>query len=50
MEIRVIDRDSRRWLQQYRYKPGGFAHELEWQDVCELPRLGVVRKLMPKPR
>jgi hypothetical protein len=48
MEIRVIERDGRRWLQQYRNRPSGYAHEYEWLDVCELPRPAPVRKFERK--
>jgi hypothetical protein len=48
-EIRVIERDGRRWLQQWRNKPGGYAYEYEWVDVAELPRQqGSVRPLGPR--
>ena len=50
MEIRVFERAGRRWLQQYRNKLGGYASEYEWIDVCELPRVGVVRELTPRPQ
>lgn len=36
-EIRVIERDGRRVLQQWRQKPGGAMWELDWIDVAELP-------------
>jgi hypothetical protein len=44
MEIRVIERDGRRWLQQHKNKPGGLAYEYEWVDVCEIP-MNPVREL-----
>jgi len=47
MEVRVVERDGRRWLQQYRHKPGGLAHEFEWVDICEVLRTtGTVTKLL----
>jgi hypothetical protein len=46
MQVRVVERDGRRWLQQYRRKPGGMAYEFEWVDVCEVLRTtGTVTKL-----
>jgi hypothetical protein len=39
MQLRTVVRDGRRWLQQYRNKPGGYAYEFDWVDVCELPPL-----------
>lgn len=48
MEVRVVERDGRRWLQQYRLKPGAMAYEYDWVDVCELPKtLATVRRLRP---
>ena len=48
-EIRVIERDGKRWLQQWRNKPGGYVHEHEWIDVAELaPPPSRVRQLRPK--
>lgn len=38
-EVRVVDRDGRRWLQQWRLKPGGYLNEYEWVDVAELAPL-----------
>jgi hypothetical protein len=49
MEIRVVERDGKRVLQQYRNKPGGYAYEYAWVDVMELPRLATVTRLTPKP-
>ena len=37
MQIRVIERDGKRWLQQYRKPAGGYNHEYAWMDVAELP-------------
>jgi|KBSMisStandDraft_5_1062788.scaffolds.fasta_scaffold5583680_1 hypothetical protein len=37
-EVRVIEREGKRWLQQYRNKPDGFVYEYAWVDVAELPR------------
>jgi hypothetical protein len=48
MEIRVIERDGRRVLQQYRQKPGGYAHEYAWVDVLELPKPTTVTRLRPR--
>ena len=46
MEVRVIERDGRRWLQQYRRKPDGMAYQYEWVDICEVLRTtGTVTKL-----
>lgn len=36
-EVRVIERDGRRWLQQWRVPPHGWLHERAWVDVAELP-------------
>ena len=36
-EIRVIERDGRRWLQQWRMPPHGHYHERAWVDDGELP-------------
>jgi hypothetical protein len=36
-EIRVIERDGRRWLQQWRMPKHGHYHERAWVDVAELP-------------
>ena len=48
MELRLIERDGTRWLQQWRNKPGGYAYEFEWVDVAELPWPPLnVRKLKP---
>lgn len=38
-EIRVIERDGKRWLQQWRLKPDGQIWEHEWIDVAELAPL-----------
>lgn len=49
-EIRVVDRDGRRWLQQWRQKPGGYVYEYEWVDVADLPRpAAAVTRLHEKP-
>jgi hypothetical protein len=37
-EIRVIERDGARWLQQWRMPTNGHYHERAWIDVAELPR------------
>jgi len=37
MELRVIVRDGRRILQQWRHPPGGMLYEWAWVDVAELP-------------
>jgi hypothetical protein len=48
-QIRVIERDGTRLLQQWRNKPGGYLHEYEWIDVAELaPLPSRVRQLRPK--
>ena len=48
-EVRVIERDGKRWLQQYRNKPDGFVYEYAWVDVAELPWLrSNVRELTPR--
>ena len=36
-EVRVIERDGRRWLQQWRMPPHGHYYERTWVDVAELP-------------
>jgi hypothetical protein len=36
-EIRIIERDGRRWLQQYRMPPHGMVYDRAWVDVGELP-------------
>jgi len=36
-EIRVIEHDGRRWLQQWRMPPDGHYHERAWVDVAEIP-------------
>jgi hypothetical protein len=36
-EIRVIERDGRRWLQQYKMPPDGYVYQRAWVDVAELP-------------
>lgn len=38
MEIRVVERDARRFLQQY-VPPSGGASQWSWVDVCELAPL-----------
>lgn len=38
-EIRVVERDGRRWLQQYRNRPDGNLYEYDWIDVGELAPL-----------
>ena len=48
-QIRVIERDGKRWLQQWGNKPGGYVHEYEWIDIAELaPPPSRVRQLRPK--
>ncbi len=42
-EVRVIDRDGKRWLQQWRMPPDGFYYERAWVDVAELPWITNVR-------
>jgi hypothetical protein len=36
-EVRVLERDGRRWLQQWRVPPGGLHYERAWVEVAELP-------------
>jgi hypothetical protein len=36
-EVRVIERDGRRWLQQYKMPPYGMIYDRAWVDVAELP-------------
>jgi hypothetical protein len=36
-EVRVVERDGRRWLQQWRMPPHGYVYERQWVDVAELP-------------
>ena len=36
MELRIIERDDKRVLQQWRNTPGGMAYEFSWVDVLEL--------------
>ena len=36
-EVRVLERDGRRWLQQWRMPPGGQNHQRVWVEVQELP-------------
>ena len=48
MEIRVIERDGKRVLQQCRNKPGGPAYDFTWVDVLELPKLASVLPLQPR--
>jgi hypothetical protein len=36
-EVRVVERDGKRWLQQWRMPPGGYLYERQWVDVAELP-------------
>ena len=47
MEIRVIERDGKRVLQQWRNTPGGMAHEFAWVDVIELPKSASISRLRP---
>lgn len=48
-EVRVIDRDGRRWLQQWKMPPDGHYHERAWVDVAELaPLPSTVRQLKPR--
>ncbi len=45
-EIRVIERDGRRWLQQWRMPPHGHYSDRAWVDVAELaPLPSKVREL-----
>jgi hypothetical protein len=48
MEIRVIERDGKRVLQQWRNKPGGMAYEFTWVDVLEFPKRASVSTLTPR--
>jgi len=36
-EVRVIERDGKRWLQQRRMPAHGYHYERAWVDVAELP-------------
>ena len=36
-EVRVFERDGRRWLQQWRTPPGGQHYQRAWVEVQELP-------------
>ena len=36
-ELRVVERDGKRWLQQYRMPPDGKLWEHAWVDVVEVP-------------
>ena len=36
-EIRVLERDGRRWLQQWRTPPNGQHRQRAWVDAAELP-------------
>jgi len=36
-EIRVMEHDGRRWLQQWRMPPDGQRHQRTWVEVAELP-------------
>ncbi len=38
-EVRVIERDGRRWLQQWRMPPQGHYNDRAWVDVAELAPL-----------
>lgn len=50
-EIRVVERDGRRWLQQYRMPPDAHYHERAWVDVAELGwPTATVRWLKPPVR
>ena len=35
-EVRVLERDGRRWLEQWRMPPGGEHHQRTWVEVAEL--------------
>jgi hypothetical protein len=35
---RVIERDGRRWLQQYRRRPNGKAYEYDWVTLNQSNR------------
>jgi hypothetical protein len=35
-EVRVLERDGRRWLQQWRMPQNGDRHQHAWVDVAEL--------------
>ena len=37
MELRVVERDGKRWLQQWRHPPRGELWQYEWVDIAELP-------------
>lgn len=50
MELRTVTRDGRRWLQQFRNRPGGYAYEFDWVDVCELPPLQLRPLEFPRRR
>jgi hypothetical protein len=45
MEIRLVERDSRKWLPQYRRKPGGYIYERDCVDIARLPKLATVTLL-----
>ena len=36
-EVRVLERDGRRWLEQWRMPPDGQRHQRTWVEVAELP-------------
>jgi hypothetical protein len=36
-EVRVVERDGSRCLQQYRMPPHGMIYDRAWVDVAELP-------------
>ncbi len=36
MELRVVERDGKRWLQQWRHPPSGELWKYEWVEVTEL--------------
>ncbi len=36
-EIRVLERDGRRWLQQWRVPPHGELHQRAWVEGQEVP-------------
>jgi hypothetical protein len=45
-EIRVIERDGRRWLQQWRMPPDGHYHQRAWIDIAELaPLTSTIRQM-----
>jgi hypothetical protein len=39
-EIRLLERDGRRWLEQWRMPLGGQHHQRAWVEVAELGMTG----------